>query len=107
MYEELTVAYREMEGGMPEIKAYERFGERCGVSEYKMLSVLLIQNMKKGNQEMIGILEREAASAMEGRKRRAKIRGEQVSAKLLVPMLLQLMVVLSILLIPAFMSFYS
>ena len=49
---------------------------------------------------------REAAEALEDRKRQARIQGEQASSKLIFPMLLQLVIVLTILMFPAFLSFY-
>lgn len=105
-YEELNAAFRELEGGVPEIQAYERFGNRCKIPEYKVLSVLLTQNLKKGNQGVLLLLEREAAAAMEERKRKAKIHGDQASTKLLAPMFIQLAIVLALLMVPAFLSFY-
>ena len=104
-YEEIVRTCREMQGGIYEAEAYERFGTRCGISQYKILSVLLVQNLKKGNQNLLELLEREEAVAEDERKRSAKVRGEEASTKLLLPMVLQLIVVLMILMIPAFFSF--
>lgn len=105
-YEELVETYREMEGGIGEVQAYERFGNRCDSPEYKVLSVLLVQNLKKGNREVLALLERESAAAIEERKRKAKISGEQASTKLLGPMFMQLALVMALVMIPAFLSFY-
>lgn len=104
-YEEIVKTCREMEGGVYEADAYERMGKRCKISQYKILSVLLVQNLRKGNQTILELLEREAASAGEERKREARVRGEEASVKLLLPMIMQLMVVLVILMVPAFLSF--
>lgn len=104
-YEEIVRTCKEMQGGIYEAEAYERFGVRCEVSQYKVLSVLLVQNLKKGNQNLLELLEREKAVAEDERKRSAKVRGEEASTKLLLPMMLQLIVVLMILMIPAFFSF--
>ena len=104
-YEEIVKTCREMEGGVYEADAYERMGKRCKISQYKILSVLLVQNLRKGNQNILELLEREAASAGEERKREARVRGEEASVKLLLPMIMQLMVVFVILMVPAFLSF--
>ena len=104
-YEEIVKTCREMEGGVYEADAYERMGKRCKISQYKILSVLLVQNLRKGNQNILELLEREAASAGEEHKREARVRGEEASVKLLLPMIMQLMVVLVILMVPAFLSF--
>lgn len=105
-YEEIVRTCREMQGGIYEAEAYERFGTRCGISQYKILSVLLVQNLKKGNKNLLELLEREEAVTEDERKRSAKVRGEEASTKLLFPMVLQLIVVLMILIIPAFFSFF-
>lgn len=104
-YEEFWTTYQEMEHGVFETDAYEHLGTRCGLAIYKVFSVLLIQNLKKGNQKLLEAMEREMTNAFEDRKRRAKIRGEQASTKLLLPMMLMLIIVFVLLLVPAFLSF--
>ena len=104
-YEEFWTTYQEMEHGVFEIEAYERLGSRCGLAMYKIFSVLLIQNLKKGNQKLLEAMEREMTNAFEERKRRAKIIGEQAGTKLLLPMMLMLVIVFILLLVPAFLSF--
>ena len=104
-YEEFWTTYQEMEHGVFEIEAYERLGSRCGLATYKVFSVLLAQNLKKGNQKLLEAMEREMANAFEERKRRAKILGEQAGTKLLLPMMLMLIIVFVLLLVPAFLSF--
>ena len=104
-YEEVVKTCREMEGGMYEAEAYERMGKRYGISQYKMLSVLLVQNLRRGNENLLELLEREAASVTEERKRSARVKGEEAAIKLLLPMVMQLVVVLIILVVPAFLNF--
>lgn len=104
-YEEVVKTCKEMEGGVYEAEAYERMGRRFGLSQYKMLSVLLVQNLRKGNENLLELLEREAASVTEERKRNAKVQGEEAGVKLLLPMVMQLIVVLIILMVPAFLNF--
>jgi Flp pilus assembly protein TadC len=104
-YEEILQTYYEMERGIFEGEAYERMGTRCGLSIYKVFSVLLIQNLKKGNQELLAAMEREMVNAFEERKRRAKILGEQAGTKLLLPMMIMLVIVFILLLVPAFLNF--
>ena len=67
---------------------------------------MLFRSLKKGNQSILELLEREAVSAGEERLRRARIQGEEASAKLLLPMILQLLVVFIILMVPAFINFF-
>ncbi len=105
-YEEMLLTYYEMESGVLESQAYENFGRRCGQTQYRTLATLLSQNLKKGSQGLLDILERESVTAFEDRKRQARIQGDAAATKLLIPMVLMLLVVLVILMVPAGMSFY-
>ena len=96
-----------MESGVSESEAYRRFGERCGQAKYKTFATLLIQNLQKGSRQMADMLERESTEAWEERKRKARVLGEAAATKLLVPMIMMLIVVMAIVMIPAFMSFYG
>ena len=53
------------------------------------------------------ILEKEALEAWDERKRKARVLGETAATKLLVPMVMMLAVVMAIIMIPAFLSFYG
>ena len=75
--------------------------------KYKTFSTLLIQNLQKGSRRMADILEQEALEAWDERKRKARGLGEAAATKLLVPMVMMLAVVMAIIMIPAFLSFYG
>lgn len=105
-YEEMLLTYYEMESGVLESQAYENFGRRCGQVQYRTLATLLSQNVKKGSQGLLDILERESIAAFEDRKRQARIQGDAAATRLLIPMVMMLVVVLVILMVPAGMSFY-
>lgn len=107
VYEEMLIAQREMESGKGEVRAYEAFGERCGLQKYRKLSSYLIQNMKKGNRGLCELLEREATEAFAERKNAAQQYGEEVGTKLLLPMLLMLGVVIFVIMVPAVISFQA
>lgn len=104
-YEEITGTCYEMQSGIPEAEAYERFGRRCGLPEYIRLGSYLSQNLKKGSRGLTEFLEQEAVSSLEERKNHARKLGEQAGTKMLFPMILMLGVVLVILMVPAFLSF--
>lgn len=106
-YEAMTAACCEMDSGVAETEAYRRFGEKCGQMKYKTFSTLLIQNLQKGTTRMADILEKEALDAWDERKRKARILGETAATKLLLPMVLMLIVVMAVIMIPAFLSFYG
>lgn len=104
-YEEMLLTYYELQGGISEITAYDRFGKRCKIQRYLKLSALLTQNLKKGSKGLAPMLSMEVTDAFEERKNQAKRIGEEAGTKLLLPMFLMLMIVLIIIVVPAFLSF--
>ena len=102
---ELVVVIREIENGISQSRAMERFADRCKLSCYVKLSVLINQNIRKGNNSLKLQLKEEADKAFEERKNIAKKYGEEAGTKLLFPMLLMLVVVMVMIMYPAFISF--
>lgn len=102
--EEVQLCVQQMSRGVSEAEAYEAFGIRCAVPAYRGLSLLLVQNLKKGGAGLMEILEREVQEAFETRKRSARSEGEKASVKLLLPMGLMLLIVLALIMIPAMMG---
>ena len=103
-YEEMALALREMNIGVAEIKAYENFGLRCRIPCYMKLSVLLEQNLRKGNHGLTRLLKGEVQEAFEQRKELAVRAGEEAATRMLLPMILMLIVVMILILVPAGMS---
>lgn len=103
--EEIAGAARRLRNGIPERQVYRELGEHAKESHYRTLSLLMTQNLQKGNREIAELLKKNAAEAFEERKKRARILGEQAGTKLLFPMMLMLGVVLVILMVPAFFAF--
>ena len=103
-YEEMALALREMQNGVAEIKAYENFGLRCRIPCYMKLSVLLEQNLRKGNHGLTRLLKGEVQEAFEQRKELAVRAGEEAATRMLLPMILILIVVMILILVPAGMS---
>lgn len=104
-YEELLLCVRELESGISEGEAYVKFGNRCGLLPYIKFGALLSQNLKRGTSGLLEILENEERDAFENRKALARKLGEEAGTKLLLPMALMLIVVLVIVIIPAFLTF--
>ena len=104
-YEEMVLTANEIKLGVPEGNAYEQFGRRTGVLTFIKFGSLISQNLKKGNKGLAELLMREALEAFEERKELAKRLGEEAGTKLLGPMMVMFMIVLIIIMIPAFLSF--
>lgn len=104
-YEEMKLTYCELERGVPESRAYAAFGRRCSIYSYVKLGNLLEQNIRQGAGGLEEALNRETMEALESKIHEAKRKGEQAETKMLIPMFLMLVIVMAVLMIPAFLSF--
>lgn len=104
-YDEIVFSARELRLGVAESHVYEQYGKRAGLIQYIKFSSLLCQNLKKGTKGLTQQLMYEAQEAFEERKENAKRLGETASTRLLLPMMAMLLIVLLMIMIPAFMSF--
>ncbi|MCR5666694.1 MAG: type II secretion system F family protein [Eubacterium sp.] len=100
LQKELKITCMQMQGGVGEMQAYEKFAARCDLQQYRKLVGILLQNMKKGSRKLRELLDGEAILALEEQKALARKRGEEVSTKLLLPMMLLLAIVMVILMFP-------
>lgn len=105
IYEEVAYLCNELDSGISEAKAYYNLGRRCGEQRYIRLCMLLSQNLRKGTAELTALLRNESAEAFEERKRNARRVGEEAGTKLLLPMSMMLVIVMMIIMVPAFLSF--
>ena len=103
-YEELCIMNQEMRDGLSEGQALERFGRRCRIFPYLKFASVVSQNLKKGSEGLMEILEKESLEALEEKKQRVLQMGEQAGTRLLLPMMLLLVLVMGIIMVPAFMT---
>ncbi len=104
VYEEMRLAVNEMQLGISETEAYEHFGRRCGSISYIRFASLLSQSVKKGGDSLIPQLQKEISEALKEKQQAVRKKGEEVSVKLLLPVMGMFSLVLALILIPAFMS---
>ena len=64
-------------------------------------------HLKQGNSRLLAILSQEADSAQEDERNLARKAGEEAGTKLLLPMMLMLLVIMFLILAPAYMDFGS
>ena len=105
LYEEVQRASRELSAGESEGDVYERLGLKCGGQQYTRLVTLLSQNLRKGNSELLALLQEESKKAFEERMDKARKAGEEAGTKLLLPMIIMLVIVMVVIMIPAYMAF--
>ncbi|MFZ5353238.1 MAG: immunoglobulin-like domain-containing protein [Bacillota bacterium] len=104
LHRELKKTIIEIRSGVPEILAYEHFAQRCATAETSKFISLLIQNLKKGNSELVNLLRILSRECWDNRKNIARRMGEEASTKLLLPMMLMLLGILIIVSTPALLS---
>lgn len=104
LYRELSITLQDMRSGRPEAKAYEEFAKRCRVPEITRFITVVLQNVRKGNSELVPILRVFAGECWEMRKSTAKRYGEEASTKMLLPMMLMFAAILLIVVTPAILA---
>ena len=104
-YEEILLVCNELDSGVAEAEAYMHFGRRCHSRQYTKLCSLLVQNLRRGNDTLLAVLQEEAQSSFEERKNLARELGEEAGTKLLLPMMIMLGVTMLIIIVPAYFSF--
>jgi len=102
VYEEMILCSKDIKRGTSEQAAYDAFGRRCGGTQYPKLASLLSQNLRKGSNGLVRIFRQEAEESFDERKNYARRRAEEAGTKLLMPMFLMLVMILIIIMIPAF-----
>lgn len=105
LIKEIARAKCSMDNGVSEEQVYYQLGRRLKLPCYIKLMTLLEQNVTRGTKGLTGILETEEMAALEERKNLARRYGEEAGTKLLGPMILLLLVVMLMIMIPAFLSF--
>lgn len=103
--EEIRYTLNEIDNGQPEYLAYEELGERLDVASYKTILRHISQNLRMGTKDLKLLMETEVTIALETKKEGAKRLGEEASTKLIFPMVILLVVVMVLIMTPAFMGF--
>jgi tight adherence protein C len=107
LYAELNCMLQDIRAGMPEHKAYEEFAKRCRVPVITRFISVILQNIRKGNAELVPILRVFAAECWELRKNTARKYGEEASTRMLLPMMLMFIAILIIVAMPAVLALKS
>ena len=103
-YEEMNITLSGLDNGQKEAWAYGDFGRRCGVYPYLKLGCLLEQNLKLGGTNLAALLLTELEDAYEERRNLAVRKGQEAQSRLLFPLMVLLVICLTVVLAPAFLS---
>lgn len=103
-YGEVERVTIEIEGGMSIYQAYENFALRCRDPQVIRFVTAVLQNLRKGNDELVHLLKLQTNECFENRKHIARRLGEEASTKLLLPMMLMFAAILLIVVTPAILA---
>lgn len=104
LYEELNLTLSYIAAGIPEQQAYEDFAKRCGIPEVTRSISVILQNLRKGNAQLVSMLRLQAGECWDMRKNTAKKLGEEASTKMLLPLMLMFLSILIIVTAPAILA---
>ncbi len=100
--EEILFCINQINSGIPEAKAYSDMAGRVSIPEYTRLMALISQNIEHGNSKVLMLMDQEVKNAMNIKREHLRRKGEIASEKLLLPTSILLMIVIGLIMIPAF-----
>lgn len=101
LYKELIAVQNNMEAGVAFDEALEDLAYRCKSPEMTKFVSVLLQNYKKGGNDLVSVLNVQAKEAMIIRKNSIMRLGEEANTKMLLPMMIMLVAVLLLVATPA------
>ncbi|OPX46275.1 bacterial type II secretion system protein F domain protein [Ruminiclostridium hungatei] len=103
-YMEVSATVADIKAGMNENEAYSLFAKRIRTPEISRLMSTILQNTKRGGNDLVLSLRLQAHECWEMRKNIIRRLGEEAATKLLLPMMLMFFAILIIVVTPAFLS---
>ena len=101
---ELEYAMHQLDTGSEESWVYEQLGRRLELPEYYQLLQHISQHIRMGTKDLRNLMEQEMQQVLEKRRELAKKKGEEASTKLLFPMILLLVLVMVMIVYPAWVG---
>ncbi len=99
--QEMKKTTDDIRNGMPEIQAFMGLTERCRTREIRKFVNSLIQNLKKGNSELVYFLRAAASEQWEEKKNYVIKKSEMTEQKLIFPMMMIFAAIIIMILVPA------
>ena len=94
----------QLDTGSEESWVYEQLGRRLELPEYYQLLQHISQYIRMGTKDLRNLMEQEMQQVLEKRRELAKKKGEEASTKLLFPMILLLVLVMVMIVYPAWVG---
>jgi len=104
-YNELKIMINMIDQGESEYDAMRQFADRCGVPEIRKFSLMVMQNIIRGSENMANALTEMSNEIWNDRKNHIRQLGEKVSTRLLLPIMMIFGGILVMVIVPALSSF--
>ena len=105
LYEEMQRVVVDFDNNISPIEAYSKFITRCNNKYTTKLATAILQNISKGNSEIVKLLRTLNDESWMEHKHSARRMGEKIQSKLLVPTLLMFVGIIILIIIPVLSGF--
>lgn len=102
--QELQSVYGKLQAGMGMQMALTEFAESCDAQPYRKFVSVLLQNQSMGTSDLARVLELEARESEALRLSLIKEKAQKAETRVLIPITMLLLVVIVVLMVPAFLS---
>ena len=105
LHMEMRRVNEDMNNGMAEIDALNKFGVRCVTPEIKKFTALVVQGLEKGSRDLANALQNQSTELWELKKQTIIRKGELASSKLMIPLMIMFVGVLIMIIGPIMANF--
>ncbi len=105
LYQEMQRVNIDLDNNVPPIEAYSKFLRRCNNNYTTKLATAIIQNISKGNSEIVSLFRRLNAESWLEYKHDARRKGEKIQGKLAFPTMLLFIGIIIMIIVPAMSGF--
>ena len=105
LYEEMSRVILALSNNVPPVEAYSAFIARCNNKYTTKLATAIIQNLSKGNSEIVNLFKQLNDESWLEHKHNSKRMGEKISSKLMIPTMLMFAGILVMIIVPVMSGF--
>lgn len=105
LYREMRRVLLELDNNVMPSEAYEHFMTRCNNKYTTKLALSIVQNISKGNAEIVTVFKNLNAESWMEHRHNARRKGEQIQTKLLMPTLLMFIGIIVLIVVPVISGF--
>ncbi|MCD7836226.1 MAG: type II secretion system F family protein, partial [Lachnospiraceae bacterium] len=105
LYNEMDRVLIDFDNNVPPAEAYSKFIIRCNNNYTTKLATAIIQNMSKGNSEIVELFKSLNSESWLEHKHNARRMGEKIQSKLMIPTMLMFLGIIILIIVPVMSGF--